>query len=273
MRRVLLITALFGALATSATALQTDPQLDAGFHHMYELKFDDARAEFSAYQRAHPDDPLGEAAVAASFLFEELNSKGVLTSAFFLDDKKLLGGVEGPPDAKRSAAFLEANQRARQMARARLKSNARDGAGLFVLTLTDGMEADYDALIEKRQFASLHMIRAAESDATILLTVEPNAQDAYVALGAANYIIGCLPGYKRAFLWFGGIHGDRQRGMSQMQLAAEHGQYLQPFAKALLALAALREKQPQRARTLFEDLHHEFPTNPVFTHELALLQK
>jgi hypothetical protein len=273
MKRVLLIAALFAPLATSATALETDPQLDAGFHHMYELKFDAARAEFSAYQRAHPDDPLGEAAMAASFLFEELNSKGVLTSAFFLDDKKLLGGVEGPADEKRNAAFLGANQRARQMATARLKSNSHDGAGLFVLTLTEGMEADYDALIEKRQFASLHMIRSAESNAATLLAVEPNAQDAYLALGAANYIIGCLPGYKRAFLWFGGIHGDRQRGMSQLQLAAEHGHYLQPFAKVLLALAALREKQLQLARTLFEDLHHEFPTNPVFARELALLQK
>jgi hypothetical protein len=194
-------------------------------------------------------------------------------AAFFLDDKKLLGGVDGPPDEKRRVAFLEANQRARQMAAARLKSNSKDGIGLLTLTLTDGMEADYDALIEKRQFVSLHMIRAAENDASLLLSVEPNAQDAYVAVGAANYIIGCLPGYKRAFLWLGGIHGDRRRGMSQLQLAADHGQYLQPFAKALLALAALREKQPQLARTLFEDLHHEFPTNPVFARELAQLQK
>ncbi len=273
MRRTLLITVLFWPLATSAAAAQKDPQLDAGFRHMYELKFDDARAEFSAYQHEHPDDPLGEAAMAASFLFEELNSKGVLTSAFFLDDKKLLGGVAGPPDEKRRAAFLEANQRARKMATSRLKSNSRDGAGLLVLTLTDGMEADFEALIEKRQFVSLRMIRAAENDATILLGVEPNAQDAYVALGAANYIIGCLPAYKRVFLRFGGIHGDRQRGMSQLQMAVEHGQYLQPFAKALLALAALREKRPQLARTLFEDLHREFPTNPVFARELALLQK
>ena len=273
MRRVLLITVLLGPLAASATAAQKNPQLDAGFRLMYELKFDAARTEFSAYQHAHPDDPLGEAAMAASFLFEEFNNKGVFTSAFFLDDKKLLGGVDSPPDEKRRVPILEANQRARQMAAARLKTNSKDGIGLLALTLTGGMEADYEALIEKRQFVSLHMIRSAENDASLLLIVEPNAQDAYVALGAANYIIGCLPGYKRAFLWFGGVHGDRRRGMSQLQLAAEHGQYLQPFAKALLALAALREKQPQLARTLFEDLHREFPTNPVFARELAQLQK
>ena len=41
-----------------------------------------------------------------------------------------------------------------------------------------------------------------------------HAQDAYVALGTSNYVIGCLPGYKRAFLWFGGIHGDRTREWS-----------------------------------------------------------
>jgi hypothetical protein len=75
------------ALVPSATA-QMQPQLDVGFHRMYELKFGEARAEFSNFSREHPDDPLGEAAIAASYLFEEFNEKGVFTSSFFLDDKK-----------------------------------------------------------------------------------------------------------------------------------------------------------------------------------------
>lgn len=265
----LLLTTVCALLCTASASAQSQPQLDAGFRKMYELKFAEARREFTVYEHDHPGDPLGQAALAASYLYEEFDRQGVLTSKFFLDDKKLLGGVEGPVDEARGQAFLNANQRARVMAKYRLKANPRDPDGLFGLTLADGMEADYDALIAKRQFASLHLIKEAEGDATNLLAVDPGKQDAYVALGAANYIIGCLPTYKRAFLWFGGVHGDRRRGMSQLQMAADQGHYLQPFAKVLLALAALREKQPQLARSLFDDLHREFPDNPQFARELV----
>ncbi len=97
-----------------------------------------------------------------------------------------------------------------------------------------------------------------------MLAIDPDAKDAYVALGASNYVIGCLPGYKRAFLWFGGVHGDRLRGMEQMQLAADDGHYLQPFAKVMLALAYEREHQKDRARVLLAELAVQFPTNAAF---------
>lgn len=260
------------APSTPGRAL-VEPQLEAAFRRMYELRFDEARSEILAYRHAHPDDPLGAAAEAASYLFEEFDREGVLTSEFFLDDDRLLGGVRGQPDPLRRAAFLTANENARKMARERMKANPNDPDGLFVLTLADGMQGDFEALIEKRQLAALALIRRAEKEATRLLAVRADAQDAYVALGAANYIIGCLPVYKRVLLWFGGVRGDRQRGMAQLQVAAERGRYLRPLAEALLALAAEREGQLDRARTLFEDLAREFPANPIFARELALAQK
>lgn len=260
--------------APALVRMEADPSvplLDAGFRDLYELNFKGARAQFLSYQRAQPGDPLGKAAEAASYLYEQFNAKGVLTSAFFLNDAKLLGGVDGNPSENRNDAFLRANRRAREMAEHGLRSNPREARGLFVLTLTDGMESDYLALIEKSQFASLSLIRRADREADSLLAVDPSAQDAYVALGVSNYIIGCLPGYKRAVLWFGGIHGDRARGIAQMQRAAEHGYYLQPFAKILLALAFEREHQPDRARALLAELANDFPANPLFARELALL--
>lgn len=276
MRRMFLAAAgvaLAAVAAASQERAQAQRELEEGFRQMYELKFDQARAQFTAYEHAHPEDPVGEASEAASYLFEEFNQKGVFTSAFFLDNKKLLGGVEGLPDEKLRVGFFDALGRARDIAARRLKTNSRDANALLAVTLADGMQSDYAGLIEKRQLASLHFIREAESEATRLLAVAPDAQDAYVALGAANYIIGCMPGYKRAFLWFGGVHGDRQRGMDQLRRAAAGGHYLRPFAKAMLALAALREHQPELARTLFGELTHEFPGNAVFAHEYALTEK
>lgn len=263
------------ASATQVPHMEADPSaglLDTGFHRLYGLNFKGASADFAAYQKARPDDPMGKAAEAASYLFEEFNTKGVLTSAFFLDDAKFLGGVDGNLSQNRNTAFLDANHQARELAKRQVKSNPRNADGLLVLTISNGMESNYKAIIEKKQLAALGLMRQAESEANTLLAIDPTAKDAYVALGMSNYVIGCLPSYKRAFLFFGGIHGDRVRGMQQMQSAAEGGRYLQPFAKIMLALAYEREHQPESARKLLAELTTQFPTNPIFAHELALLE-
>jgi hypothetical protein len=117
------------------------------------------------------------------------------------------------------------------------------------------------------------MMKQAEAEANTLLAIDSSQQDANVALGMSNYVIGCLPGYKRAFVWFGGIHGDRVKGMQLMASAADRGHYLQPFAKVMLALAYEREHQMDKAHDLLAELAVEFPSNPVFARELTLSAK
>jgi hypothetical protein len=259
---------------SSVPVMEADPSaqlLESGYKHLYELNFDAGRKDFQAYQKMRPDDPLGKASEAASYLFEQFNAKGVLTSEFFLSDEKFLGGVEGSAAQNKNTAFLAANNQAREQAKARIKANPKDMRGLLVLTITDGMESDYDAIIIKKQLEGLTMMRHAEAEANAVLAIDPSEQDANVALGMSNYVIGSLPSYKRAFLWFGGLHGDRNRGMEQMQSAAERGHYLQPFAKVMLALAYEREHKPERAKELLAELATQFPDNPVFARELAIV--
>lgn len=257
-----------------APVMEADPSsklLESGYRHLYELNFTDARVDFVSYQKERPEDPLGKASEAASYLFEQFHARGVLTSEFFVNDQTFLGGVPGSAEQNHNAGFVEANTQAREQAKRLLKSNPKDIHGLLALTIADGMESDYDAIIIKKQLPGLSMMRQAEADAKALLAIDPNEQDANVALGMSNYVIGSLPSYKRAFLWFGGLHGDKQRGMDQMGSAAEHGHYLQPFAKVMLALAYEREHKPERARELLSELAVQFPRNSVFARELALV--
>ncbi|MGC1202930.1 MAG: hypothetical protein WA879_15385, partial [Candidatus Acidiferrales bacterium] len=128
--------------------------LESGFRHLYELKFQEARQEFVAYQKLEPGDPMGKAAEAASFLFEQFNQKGVFTSAFFTNDERFLKGVEGTAEENRNQPFELANNQAREAARTILRSNPHDTRAMLVLTMTDGMESDYDALIVKKQLAA-----------------------------------------------------------------------------------------------------------------------
>ena len=248
------------------------PELDAGFHLLYELKPEQARNQFEAWQKSHPADPLGSASEAAAYLFEECYRQGVLTSEFFLDDKRFLGKIPLKPDPELRAAFFAADKEAQDLAQVRLSTNPDDTNALFAMTLSVGMQADYASLIDKHQMESLRMVRDADRYAKKLLVVAPEAADAYLTLGAANYIIGSLPGFKKLFLGFAGIHGDKNAGIQQLEIAADHGHYLRPFAKIMLALAALREKKTEVARAQLSELVVEFPENPLFASELAKLK-
>ena len=277
--RLLICSMLYGVLAWVAVAgpqqTQTDvlrvPELEAGFHLLYELKPVEARKQFAARQKSHPEDPLGSAAEAASYLFEECYRQGILTSEFFLDDDRLIGKIPVKADTALRKAFFAACKRSQDLARLRLKTNLNDANALFAMTLSLGMQADYASLIDKQQLDSLRMIREADKFAKKLLAVAPEGADAYLTLGTANYIIGSLPAGKRFFLRFAGIRGDRRLGIKQLESAAASGRYLRPFAKILLALAALREKKPEVARAQLTELVAEFPQNPLFASELAKL--
>jgi hypothetical protein len=96
------------------------PELDAGFRLLYELKFSEARAQFEAWQKSHPQDPLGYASEATSYLFEECYRQGVLTSDFFLDNKRFLGEIPLKPDPQLRAAFFASDQRAQDPAQLKL---------------------------------------------------------------------------------------------------------------------------------------------------------
>jgi len=246
------------------------PAIESGFQLLYETRFEEARSRFLNWEKENPRDPLVHAWEAASYLFEEFYQQGVLSSQFFLDDARLVGGVGDKSNGASRAAFLTACEAAERLAKEHLATNPKDADALLALTVTAGMRADYASLIDKRPFESLKRIRESEGYARSLLAVKPDAADAYLALGAGNYIIGSLPAHKRFFLRLGGIQGDREVGMKQLEIAATQGDYLRPFAKILLALAALRERQLGLARVQLEELAAEFPQNPLFARELAM---
>jgi hypothetical protein len=245
------------------------PELSAGFDLLYEQRFAEARGVFENWESRSLDDPFGEVAIAASYLFEELSFQRVLTSDFFLNEKKFLHGIDGRPDPERMSHFREAIARARQLARERQKTNPNDDEAFFSLTLAAGMESDAESILQKRHLDALKRMKEANEYAKRLLARHPDAADAYIAPGIANYVIGSHNAGSRFVLWFGGIHGDKKLGMEQVAKTAENGRYLKPFAKIILALAARREKQNALAQKLLLELNEQYPDNELFASEYA----
>jgi len=164
--------------------------------------------------------------------------------------------------------FREALAQGRQLAREREKTNPHDGEPLFALTLAAGMESDAESILQKTRLAGLRRMKDANKYAKRLLSQYPDAADAYIAPGIANYIIGSQGVASRFALRFGGIHGDKKVGM-EVARTAENGRYPRPFAKIILALAARRQKQDALAEKLLRELSEQYPDNALFASEYA----
>jgi len=250
-------------------AFTTVPELSVGFDLLYEQRFPEARETFANWESRNPQEPFGEVAVAASYLFEELYRQNVLTSDFFLNEQKFRDGIDGTPNPERMRHFREALAQTRQLARDRQKTSPDDGEALLALTLAAGMESDALSILEKKHLEGLKRMKEANRYAKLLLAQHPDVTDAYIAPGIANYIIGSQSAGSRFALWFGGIHGDKKLGMEEVAKTAENGRYLRPFAKIILALAARREHQNALAQRLLRELREQYPDNLLFASEYA----
>jgi hypothetical protein len=267
----LLIALLAISTASSASPAANLTALDHGFSLMYDLDFAQSHQVFSQWQRQHPDDPMGPAGEAAGLLFSELNRLGVLESQFYEDDKAFDARKKLDPDPTVRNRFNATLDQAETLARSRLAKDAKDRDGLFGLTLASGLRADYAALVEKRNVASLHFTKQATGWAEQLLAVDPKCYDAHLAAGISKYIIGSMAAPVRWFLRLGGMSGDKAAGIEELQITADKGRYLAPFARILLAIAYVREKDKPHARELLSALRDQFPENPLFGREIARL--
>jgi hypothetical protein len=239
---------------------------------MYNLDFDGAHNTFHEYSRLHPDDPLGPTSDGAAYLFAELDRLGVLQSELFVDDDKFKGRKKPSPDPVTRQNFSKALEKSQGLADAILKRSPNDRNALLATVLNLGLESDYLALIEKRDIASLSYMKRAGVLAEKLLAVDPNCFDAYLAIGVENYILGLNSAPVRWVLRIYGVQTDKDVGLQKLQLTAEKGHYLLPFARLLLSVAALRDKKRDRAREILQELAEEFPNNQLYRRELSRLQ-
>ena len=261
-----------GGLSPISANLGPSAPLDRGYRQMYNLEFRDAHGTFQTYMKSHPADPFGPTSDGAAYLFDEFDRLGVLQTELFLDDEKFKGREKPSPDPAVREKFSGAIAQSQEMADAILQRSPTDRDALFATVLNLGLQADYLSLVEKRDFAALAYTKRAGLAAERLLAVDPTWYDAYLATGFENYILGLNPAPVRWLLRLYGAETDKESGIQKLQLTATKGHYLLPFARLLLAVAALRDKDRNQARNLLQNLAQEFPNNQLYRRELLRLQ-
>ena len=269
---LLAASAMAVAGGLSPATIPASGSLDNSYRYMYNLDFADAHNTLREWRAAHSVDPMGPASEAAAYLFAEFDRLHILQSDLFTDDRDFKGRSRPQADAQVKQRFLRDLDACEQLANNALSRNAQDDNAKFAKILALGLRSDYLALIEKRDFQSLRLMRTARAQAQELLAQDPSYYDAYVAVGVENYMLGIKPAPVRWLLSLTGSQTDLTRGIEELKLTAEKGHYLQPFARLLLAVAALRDKNKDQARDLLAGLAREFPKNELYKKELARLQ-
>ena len=153
-----------------------------------------------------------------------------------------------------------------------LAGDANNADALFAQVMILGLRGDYAALVEKRDMTGLSYMKSGRALAERLLAQNPTYYDAYLAVGVENYLLSLRSAPMRWLLRITGAQTDREAGLQKLRITAEKGHYLLPYARLLLAVAALRDHQRDQARQLLEDLSRQFPANRLYAQELAKLQ-
>jgi len=254
-------------------ATSVDPStLEVGYRQMYNLDFDSAHQTFAAWEQTHPEDPLGPVSNAAAYLFAEFDRMHVLESELFVDNAKFQKREKLDPDPNVQAAFQNELRNSERIAEQILARSPGDHAAIFAKVMIGGLRGDYMALVEKRNMAALSTLKTSRALAEKLLVQDPSYYDAYLAVGVENYLLSVNPAPIRWLLRLGGAQTDKAEGIAKLRLTATKGHYLGPYARLLLAVAALRDHDRVQAREILSGLAQEFPHNPLYRKELAQIQ-
>ncbi len=264
--RILILFVLVAHLTIAAE------DLNSGYRAMYDLDFASAHQTFSAWERANPSDPMGPVSNAAAYLFSELERLHVLDSELFVEDGKFQSRQRQAADPAVKRTFDAELARARRAAQKVLASSPDDRNALLASVLSHGLEADYLSLIEHRDLAALSVVKEGREQALRLLSAHPDCYDAYLAIGLENYLLSLKPAPVRWLLSLGGAQTNKETGIAKLRLTAEKGLLLQPYARMLLAVAALRDNDRPGAAQLLDGLVREFPHNRLYAAELARIK-
>ncbi len=239
---------------------------------MYDLDFGGAHRKFASWKLANPGDPMGPVSNAAAYLFSELERLHVLDSELFADDDKFRQRQRLSTDPAVKSAFDAELSSASGIASRALAKSPGDRNALLADVLAHGLEADYLSLIEHRDLAALSVVKQGRVLALHLLNTHPDCYDAYLAIGVENYLLSLKPAPVRWMLSWGGAQTNKQEGIAKLRITAEKGDLLQPYARMLLAVAALRDNDRSQASRILEGLTREFPHNRLYALELSRIK-
>ena len=193
-------------------------------------------------EQQHPDDPLGPVSQAAGYLFAEFARLGILESELFTNDKNFEARTKLSPDPKVREQFNQAVNSSDQLADAVLKQHPEDSNALFSKILALGLRSDYSAMIDKAGLCRAPLYEARPNSCATVTEAKAGRLRCAVGRRRRKLLTGIKPAPVRWMLSLAVLILIRSRAFANCSKPPLMEILLKPFAKLLLAVAALRDK-------------------------------
>jgi len=253
-RSLVLLLLLFSLAPVAHTQTRFDftPEIDRllrdGLNRMYRYDLREADESFDDLVRRFPQHPIGHMHKAEVVWWRALR-----------DNK----------NPKLEADFEQHTNIAISKGQALLKQNPKDFYALLYIAGAYGNRTRYNVYISKSYYRAMRAGIKGYDFVGPAHALRPNYVDSLIGMGAYNYFAGSLPAFIKVFSWMFTQGGDKTKGIEQLEMAAQKGEYGRTAAKMVLLGVYYNEKRLQDYDRLISGLIEEFPSNPVFVTWLA----
>ncbi len=252
-----------------ASSIATAPAVDRGFDHFYNLEHDQAIADFQQLASAQPEDPYFQNYLALALLYRELYRGGALEGELFGESNRIFATGNFTPDAASVARLKLAYEKAIQICEARLNNNPQDQDALYNLGTAYATKASYLFVVERSWFSALRAGTHSRKPHQTLIEKNPDFEDGRLIPGIHDYVVGSLPAIIKVMAYVGGFHGDREKGIREIERVAQRGNINRIDAQMLLTVVYRRERRYADARRTLDGLMARFPRNYILPLEVA----
>lgn len=232
-----------------AAPLQTNQfhsYLKQGIDKAFNLETTSAIALLKKALELEPENPAGYAHLAILHLFS-------YEMSYDLESRK-----------KDQEAILRYVSEALSRGEKRVETNSKDSEAYLAMALAKIAKVNL-AVHEKRYLVMAQETSNIWNYLDKARGAEPNNFDIYFLMGLLHYHIDHLPGLTRFASSLLITSGDRQKGLKEIELAAQKGDLLQAMAQTeLQSVYLIFEKQPARALPVIMKLREKFPNNYNF---------
>jgi tetratricopeptide (TPR) repeat protein len=243
--------------------------VEDGFDHFYNLEYDEALADFRKAIAADPANPRLHNHVAQTILYRELFRVGALESELVSGSNPFLRRPKVNPTPEDEKQFDDAIAAAMSLANERLADKPDDTLALYSLGVSYGLRANYNFLIRKAWMDALRDATAARKLHDRVVRLDPAFTDARLIPAVHDYVVGSLPLHWKLLGFLVGFRGDKQRGIETLELIARRGAFNRDDAKILLCAIYRRERHPERAVSVLQELIPRYPRNYILRFELV----
>lgn len=237
--------------AVQLRSTQLHSYLRQGIEKTFDLETQSANSYFQKAVELDRDDPTGYAFLAmANLFFYEMS-------------------FEPKDREKNQESMLRYVSESLSKGEKRIKIDSKDSQAYFAMALAKIAKIRW-AISQKKYF----LVAKETSNVWDYLEKgkeeDPQRYDIYFPMGLLHYHLDHLSGLIRTLSSLLITAGDHQKGLKELELAAQKGDLLKELAQAELTSAYINfEKQPVRALPIARELKAKFPHNYNFSFMLA----